>query len=267
MEPQNKAKRLLKRVLTTILLLVATAVFGVISLFFILHFASNSNTYKTARAENDSLREISKETENVSFLDYTGSGYEDGEAVQLSVLDTEMLKINPDYLCWIDIEGTRIDHPVVRGYDNETYVNTSFYGGPSDLGALFMDFRNRGDRLSNIIIYGHNSHQGEMFGDLHLLLNEQFLNENRIITININGKIFEYEIFSVRLTNIYDAAYTLDFDSARAFSEFADLIEAPIQATKILTLSTCVSRGDVNARLVVQGYSLSDECISNSLNS
>jgi hypothetical protein len=100
-----------------------------------------------------------------------------------------------------------------------------------------------------------------MFGDLHLLLDEQFLNENRLITINVNGRNLEYEIFSVRLSDIFDPAYIVYFSSMHDFYEFAYEIDAPIQATKILTLSTCVNGGGNDDRLIVQAYSLSNECI------
>ena len=255
MAGEKKVKNFFRRALFTTVLLVATAVAGVISVFFILHFMADSNDYRAARAENVSLREIAAETEAGLPLEseYT--------IVQLSALDTEMFQINPDYVCWISINGTRIDHPVVRGSDNDTYIYTSFYGEPNNLGALFLDYRNRRDNFSNIIIYGHNSLQGEMFGDLHLLLDDQFLDENRIITITVNGRTFEYEIFSARVTDVYDPAYTLYFSSINDFNEFAYEINAPVHATGILTLSTCVDEGDIDDRLVVQGFSLSNECI------
>jgi len=253
---QKKVQNLFGRVLFTIVLLVATAVVGVMSFFFILHFMSDSNEYRAARAENSSLRGIAAEAGKESLLDS-----EDYDIVQLSALDTEMLQINPDYVAWIRIDGTRINHPVVRGYDNDTYIRTSFYGESNNLGALFFDYRNRRENSSNIIIYGHNSIQGEMFGDLHLFLDELFLDENRIITLTVNGRTFEYEIFSVRLTNIYDPAYMIYFNSTQDFIEFAYEIDAPVHATKVLTLSTCVDGGSRDARLVVQGYSLTNECV------
>jgi len=237
---------LFRRLLFAAVLLVATVVVGVISLFFIMHFISDSNNYKVTRAENNTLREIVSETED--------------DTIPPGAFDTEMFQINPDYICWLNIAGTRIDHPVVRGPDNAKYVGTSFYGEPNDLGALFIDYRNKEDCLSNIIIYGHNSVQGEMFGDLHLLLDEQTLDENHIIAINAGGKIFEYEIFSVRLSDIYDIAYTLDFDTFSAFNRYTYDINAPVFASKILTLSTCVDRGNDDERLIIQAFSLSGDC-------
>ena len=178
--------------------------------------------------------------------------------IKLSTLDIEMLQINPDYVCWIRIDGTNINYPVVRGIDNEKYVNTSFSGDTNKAGAIFMDYRNLGDPIPHIIIYGHNLHQGGMFTDLKKLLDDRFLAENNIITLIVNGNEVNFEIFSARLSNVNDPAYDLDLGTPRAFARFADKIGAPIQATQIITLSTCYSRGDDDERVIVQGYRLFD---------
>jgi len=249
------------RVFVAMVLVIATLAVGAISLMITLHFFSNRSDYRDIRAENDSLRVRARGLSS-DPSDSSGEGEtEEYEVMELSEFDMEMLQINHDYVCWITIDGTSIDHPVVRGYDNDKYIFTSFYGENNALGALFMDYRNKDERSSNIIIYGHNSMQGEMFGDLHLLLDERFLNENNIITLKAYGKTFDYEIYSTRVTDIYDPAYTLDFETQSDFSVFVVANEAPLHARNILTLSTCVSRDNDLARLVVQAYSLSDECI------
>jgi len=264
-KPSKHKKGLLyiiRRVFVTTALIIVTLVVGTTAFFITLHFMAESSTYRASSAENASIREIagklSMEGDLLPESEESENMQEHG-FIQLSSFDAEMLQINPDYVCWISIDGTRVDHPVVRGDDNDKYINTSFYGEVNDLGAVFMDCRNVTGSFDNIIIYGHNSRQGEMFGDLHLLRDKQFFDEHRIITIKVNNSIFEYEIFSVRLTNINDPAYTVFFDSHNDFYDFADNNGAPLHATQILTLSTCVSRGNENARLIVQAYALSGE--------
>jgi len=261
-KPKKGLLYIIRRVFVTFALIVVTLVVGTTAFFITLHFMAESSTYRASYAENASIREIAEnlpvEGDLLAESEESENIQENG-FIQLSALDAEMLQINPDYVCWISIDGTRVDHPVVRGDDNDKYINTSFYGEFNDLGALFMDYRNVAGSLDNIIIYGHNSRQGEMFGDLHLLRNKQFFDEHRIITITVNNNIFEYEIFSVRLTNTNDPAYTVFFDSHDDFYEFADNNGAPLQGSQIITLSTCVSRGNENARLIVQGYALSGE--------
>jgi hypothetical protein len=67
------------------------------------------------------------------FLDIAESLSPD--APSISAFDTEMRQINPDDICWIRIDGIRVDYPVVRGSDNERYLHTSFSGEENILGT------------------------------------------------------------------------------------------------------------------------------------
>ena len=173
--------------------------------------------------------------------------------VIIAEFDRMMLEINPDFVCWIYIRGTNIDYPVVRAKDNEKYLELTFFGEIDRHGAIFMDYRNVGDIVPHIIIYGHNTADGTKFGSLRYFLNDNFLQNNQIITLITNGRTVEYRIFSVRLTDIYDPAYFLDFSKPGSFSAFLERNGAPYYAAQILTLSTCVSRGRDYDRLIVQG--------------
>ena len=252
---QNGRRISLKKVSVTVALTVAILIFGSIALFTTLLVMANTSEFRASRAEYDSYRELASDIE--SNPDEYGGTY-------LSALDEEMLQINPDYVCWIRIDGTGIDYPVVRGTDNNKYIYTSFNGEPNLAGTLFMDFRNEGDLLNSyvgealphILIYGHNLERGGMFSHLRRFLDERFMEENQIITLVVHGQTVEYRIFSARLTDINDPAYFLNFSEQRAFSRFADRIDAPLHATQIITLSTCTTGGSDSARLVVQGYRL-----------
>ena len=171
----------------------------------------------------------------------------------ISEFDTGMREINPDYICWLKIDDTEISYPVVRGDDNEAYLGLSFYGESNYFGSLFMDYRCMGESVPNIIIYGHNSRQGDMFGRLRNYLNEEFLENHPVITLVVNDRVVEYEIFSARRTNINDPAYFLDFNDSGAFNGFIERCGAPADATQILTLSTCVSGNDKDERVIIQG--------------
>ena len=170
-----------------------------------------------------------------------------------SPFDAEMRQINPDFVCWITVEGTNINYPVVRGSDNETYLYRSFFGEPTQFGVPFMDYRNVGSFVPHIIIYGHNTRHNNLFSGLHSFLNRGFFEENRTISIKVNGRVVEYEIFSARLTDINDPAYFLNFTYPGAFEAFLERNSAPADAVQIITLSTCVRSPNDNDRLVVQG--------------
>ena len=121
------------------------------------------------------------------------------------------------------------------------------------LGALFMDYRCTGEIVPHIIIYGHNAREGELFGSLRKFLDKLYLAEHPIITLKVNDRIVEYEVFSARRTNVNDPAYNLDFSEPESFSEFAERCGAPKDAAQIVTLSTCYSGNDEDERIIVQG--------------
>ena len=78
-------------------------------------------------------------------------------STQNSTIDWDALKNqNPDVCGWLKVTGTSIDTPVVKpsAADMQYYLNHDFWGGWSQSGCAFMDFRadpNTGSQL----IYGH----------------------------------------------------------------------------------------------------------------
>jgi sortase B len=170
----------------------------------------------------------------------------------VSPFDAAMSEINPDYLCWIKIEDTKIDYPVVRSNDNEKYLNTSFSLEENRFGALFMDYRCMGEYVPHIIIYGHNIAQGDMFGDLDKYTNEDYLTAHPVITLKVQGRITGYEVFAARKTDVTDMAYNLDFSQSGAFEAFAQNCGAPEGTVQIVTLSTCAGSRADDKRVVVQ---------------
>jgi sortase B len=200
-----------------------------------------------SRKEYTALQEI------MEFIKIDFDGMEHRHIPYLSVLDVEMRQINPDYICWLKIEGTAVDYPVVRAIDNEKYLNLSFYGEENTYGTLFMDYRNKGDYVPHIIIYGHNTKTGDVFGGLRNYLDEKYRAAHPVITIKVNDRMVEYEIFAARRTDINDPAYFLDFNTPGSFGSFLERIGAPAEAAQIITLSTCVSAGDDDERMIVQG--------------
>ena len=250
----NKSSKVsLRKVSKTAGIIIGLVIVGSIAVLTTLMVLANTTSLRSSRAEYEILREVTNSDTAAEYHEFNQSA-----------LDEEMRQINHNYVGWLRIDGTSVDYPVVRGDDNERYLNTSFNGEESLAGAIFMDYRIHGDFLvyrpdesiPHIILYGHNVPQGGMFSDLQRLFNDHFLEENRIITFIVDGVEIEFEIFSVRMTDIHDPAYFLDFDAIRAFPRSADRINAPLHATQIITLSTCTRGGDDDARIIVQGYRL-----------
>ena len=252
---------------------MAAAAAGFAIMFFVAIYLDARDT-AAARREMAILRAMVEDAlRQEAMQEYYLANYpvtaeeEIGQYLALTVVphvsdfDVAMREINPDYVAWLRIGGTSIDHPVVRALDNEKYLEISFFGEPNSHGTLFMDYRNVGDHVPHIIIYGHNTRTGDKFGDLRNFLNAGFLMQNNIITLMVNDRIVEYEIFSARQTDVYDYAYFLDFDYPGSFHAFLERTGAPPYAAQILTLSTCISRGDDDERLVVQAALIMQEQI------
>jgi sortase B len=124
---------------------------------------------------------------------------EQTQLLKLNPFSEEFFTINPDYVGWLKIDGTNIDFPIVRGDDNIKYLTTTFKGDENVLDAVFMDYRNTGDDVPHIIIYGHQARDEQdnrlLFGSLHEFLNEQYLSEHPNIIFMENDSMYKYEIF------------------------------------------------------------------------
>ena len=230
---------------TTVILILGILVFGGVATFTAFAVMAHTGELKASADEYAYLRGLAGGVTQT---------YDDDGVIQLSALDNEMRNENPDYVCWIRIDGTNIDYPVVRGENNDKYLTTSFQGEENKAGAIFMDYRNVGEQLPHIIIYGHNLQQGGMFTDLKKFTSNSFLEANKKIILIVNGHEVEFEIFASRKTDVNDPAYNLNLFTQRNFSRYANKIEAPLRASQILTLSTCVSEGDDDARIIVQAW-------------
>ena len=179
------------------------------------------------------------------------------EKKSTKILDSsDISRINEDYYCNLFIPNSDIVFPVVRGTDNLKYLHTAVTGEESELGAIFMDYRCDASTLPHTIIYGHDAQGFDgsllMFGQLRHFLEEDFIQNHTEICLYKDDKVKHYNIFAVKVTDINDEAYNLDFSNKLEFNEFANQMGAPENTEEILTLSTCLG-GENNMRLLVQG--------------
>jgi len=161
-----------------------------------------------------------------------------------------LIRLNPDYIGWISIEGV-IDYPVVRGRDNDRYLSVTFAGQRNASGAVFMDYRNAVGFSDNVcILYGHNMRDGSMFAPLKHYLTPAFLEANPYITImTSDGSLLIYRILAARQTDAWDNVYSLDFTAASDAS--SGLERTPDDTDRFLLLSTCTNSADRDDRLLV----------------
>ncbi len=178
------------------------------------------------------------------------------------VVDFDKLKKqNNDTIAYLNIKNTNISYAVVKGKDNEYYLNHNFNKKYNSAGWIFADYKNKFDGTDkNIVIYGHSMKDGSMFGSLYKIFNSEWLNnkENLKIVFNINGEDATYKIFSMYRIEAEEYYIQTEFNNEEEFNKFINKIKS--RDTKglnvnvdsndqVLTLSTCTS--DLNKRIVV----------------
>ncbi|MDE6502351.1 MAG: class B sortase [Ruminococcus sp.] len=220
-------------------------------------------------------------SENVATI------YEPDTERTYTVLDgaRKLLDMNPDVVGYITIPNTPISNPVMQSGDNEKYLDKNINGEQSRAGELFLDYRNNFDRVvngklsvansDNLVIYGHNMKNDEMFGSLkYYQRNYSYYNEHPVIYLNSNYECYTYKIFSYFILDAFDDSETaydcwnkFDFDGEEDFYNFVNeakkrsfgLNDVDVKyGDKILTLSTCNTVLGDRGRLIVMGRLLRD---------
>ncbi len=185
---------------------------------------------------------------------------------------------NADIKAWISVDGTKINNPVYQTNDNKYYQAYNMEKEKSHYGALFFDKKDtiKKDTTSkNLTVYGHNTTNGIMFGDLDSYHSLSFYKNNPTIKLKTLYNQSEYLIFAVFITNAkpqddngvvfnYTQAEFADYDEFSAFVKEAkkrSLISVPIEfgeQDELLTLSTGSTEFE-NARFVVMAKKITDK--------
>lgn len=204
----------------------------------------------SAKQLNDSLKDLYQ-----SVISHTADGH-------IMAGAEEMLKINPDTVGYIRIDGTEVDFPVVQTNNNEDYLKTAFDGSSNKAGTVFLDYRNvltANKRSDNLVLYGHNQKDRTMFGSLKdYKKNLNHYIQHPTITFNSNYESDVYKIFAYFVTEvkpeqtsdgvIFDYHNYLDFSDKAVYNDFIENINERTQiitsvdvkyGDEFLTLSTC----------------------------
>lgn len=175
----------------------------------------------------------------------------------------EVKKSYPSVIGWIKVGGTEIDYPIVKGSDNEFYLNHNYKDDYNVFGAIFMDYRNKEDFSDeNTIIYGHNNVRAGNFKDLHKYEAEGFFKEDRFIEVYSLSGYKKYKVFAVYNAGAYDKFRNPSYseeDGKKLISYIKERnilkTEVPREIKDILTLQTCSPK---DTRFVVQGKLVED---------
>lgn len=130
----------------------------------------------------------------------------------------DLHNLNDDLIGWI-YANEFIDYPIVwRAEDNDYYMNHDYYGSESQAGWIFLDKRNAGDVSDDqLLIYGHNMRNGEMFGELDRYRNLEYVIKNPIIEIQF---AWEPEPRQYVLISLFDASMNKSHSSYIKITNF-----------------------------------------------
>lgn len=169
----------------------------------------------------------------------------------------ELKKENEDVVGWLQIEDSNINFPVLQGSDNEYYITHNYKKEKSKDGAIFLDKDYNWDiPSSNLLIYGHNNKNGNMFQELLNYKEESYYLKHPIIKFTTINEDSNYEIISVFLSRVYyknekDVFRYYYFINANNEEEYNNYVSESKKASlydtgktakygdQLLTLSTC----------------------------
>ena len=168
---------------------------------------------------------------------------------------------------WIQVPSCDISYPIVRGEDNDYYLNHTYNDQFSYSGAIFLDYRESSELIDDhLVIYGHHMKDTSMFCDLLEYDDEAFYEKNEgynYFFIYTKENIRVYKIFSICDVNINDnpTAYTIDIDADFTISDYAAYVQSvelydtgvEFNGRQIATLFTCQTDSQSNVRHMVHG--------------
>ena len=236
-----KKNKTIKIILFTFFLIL----FIVSSLKIINYLKDNSNNRKIQNNTTKSIKKVRIDKDIKYDIDFK-----------------TLKKKNPDTIAYLKVNGTNIDYVVVKGNDNNYYLNHNFNKETNISGWIFSDYRNKFDGSDkNIIIYGHNTYDGSMFGTLRNILDNEWKSnkENLKITLVTEKDTYYYEVFSTYIIDPEEYYINTTFNTDNEFNKFIKTIKARSNydynidlnvSDTILTLSSCSSL-DGSKRIVL----------------
>jgi len=176
----------------------------------------------------------------------------DPQAAALLKTDLEALRAeNSDVVGWLMLPDTELSYPVVQGEDNQFYLNHTWNGARSSVGAIFMECQcDPGLGDFNTIIYGHRMNDDSMFGDLAKYRETDFWKAHPKVYLAVEGKVYVYDVFAACEVDTEDIVYGLGITKPDVKEDLIGFILehsvidtgiVPDTEDQILTLSTCTS--------------------------
>ncbi len=208
------------------------------------------------------FRWYSKYKKGTDFYEDISGEYTDDSDGNFSVDLASLQAVNPDIKGWIYIEGTNISYPLLWSGNDDTYLRHTYTGSYSVLGSILIWEQNRPDLSDkNTLIFGHNTWNGQMFGDLKKYQQQSFYEAHPTVYIITADGTRKYSIVSAYKTTTASDIYTSSFvDDAQYASWLKDKIDRSLIQTdketvigneQTIVLSTCTGHNSSGRFVVV----------------
>lgn len=212
---------------------------NIIILIFIVVFCYSSYKFIRKISYNKKMDNIEEKITKEVITDKKDKDDKNKEEDNFDVNFEKLRKINSDVVGWIYIPNTHINYPIVKGLDNEYYLDHSVYKDYNILGSIYMNSSNSRDFSdNNTIIFGHTSDDGNyMFTDLNKIY-EGKLGERVNIYIHTEKENYVYQIYSAYITDDTDSS-PLSIDTSFYKKTDRKFFYDKSDVSNTLTLSTC----------------------------
>ena len=265
-----KKKSIVKIIVNFIfIIIIAMAVAYIIRLFLLRREAIEESMLLNQISLTDSeINEIAVQEEEQA-KDNTIRQEEEAKQIKEKEKKERMLKvkklqeINTDIVGWIQMEGTNINYPVLQGEDNEYYLNHNYKKQKTEKGSIFLDKSyNWNIESNNLIIYGHNLVNGQMFKDLLKYSKEEFFEQHKTIRFTTAEADKEYEIISVFKSKVYNKTEKnvfryYNFINSKSEKEYNNFVKQAKEASLYDTKNTA-EYGDNLITLITCAYHIDD---------
>ncbi len=237
-----------------VLLLAAVFVFAAVTII-----VTKAQTKKMEKKEQETAEIYTRPAEPVDVETPEGRKLEGAPIV----VDFDALKQeNGDVVGWLYCEDTPLNYPLLQTDDNSYYLKHTFAGYYSDIGAIFVDYRNRPGFIDkNTIIYGHHMPNGTMLTCVENWDSQEYYEAHRSLYLLTPDGDYMIDVIAGYVTPATSDTYTVVYNSPKdnasylqkilAKSVFTSDVEADPEANYIL-LSTCSHEYD-EARAVLHG--------------
>ncbi|MBQ5333035.1 MAG: class B sortase [Oscillospiraceae bacterium] len=262
-------------VLFSILVLIVCAVILGNYFYQMYEAKQNHNTLKVIyqKAQQTVITPTASPAETASPSENNEPVPEERPPLTILPAAQELIAINADTVGYVRIPNC-VDEPVVKGTDNDYYLNHNFYDNQRQCGTCFADFRNEVggyERSDNIILYAHNQKDGTMFGNLdYYRWDPAYWLKNPFIYFNTNYSEDTYVIISSFVINtkpehddnrpLFDYQNYINFDDSHSYDTFiSEITKRSTIITGVdcnenddyLTLSTCSTEWDDSRHILV----------------